>query len=162
MSAIVEKLYHQPLTDVDDAAGEVETEMRSVVARMPRDRHASDDYFTTEPPVRTPPLPTYVEHAPDVPRVGALSAEAVVRDYEAAAKRIESMGKDLLDMASKCEAMTKGALSAIEYINDTATRYRDEAKRVFDQIELSTITTQEVRKLCDDMREKIGATGPAA
>ena len=35
-------------------------------------------------------LPDYVEPQNGVPRVGALSAEAVVRDYETAAKEIEA------------------------------------------------------------------------
>jgi len=37
-------------------------------------------------------LPDYVAHREGVPRAGALSAEAVLRDYEAAAKEIEAMG----------------------------------------------------------------------
>ena len=35
-------------------------------------------------------LPDYVEHTEGVTRVGALSAEAVIRDYESAAKEIEA------------------------------------------------------------------------
>ena len=58
------------------------------------------------PPVPTGPMPDYVEHQDGVPRVGALSAEAVVRDYEAAAKEIEAMGAEMIEAARKCEAMT--------------------------------------------------------
>jgi hypothetical protein len=47
-------------------------------------------------------MPDYVEHQAGVPRVGALSAEAVVRDYEAAAKEIEAMGAELISAARKC------------------------------------------------------------
>jgi len=56
------------------------------------------------PPVQTGPMPDYVEHQDGVPRVGALSAEAVVRDYEAAAKEIEAMGAEMIEAARKCEA----------------------------------------------------------
>src|SRR4051794_22922620 len=45
------------------------------------------------PSVQSEPMPDYVEHQDGVSRVGALSAEAVVRDYEAAAKEIEAMGR---------------------------------------------------------------------
>ena len=38
--------------------------------------------------------------------VGSLSAEAVVREYEAAAKEMEAMGAELMEAARKCEAMT--------------------------------------------------------
>jgi hypothetical protein len=51
------------------------------------------------PSVNSEPLPDYVEHREGVSRVGALSAEAVVRDYEATAKEIEAMGTELIDAA---------------------------------------------------------------
>ena len=50
------------------------------------------------------PMPDYVEHEEGVPRVGALTAEAVVRDYEAAAREIEAMGAELINAAKKYEA----------------------------------------------------------
>jgi hypothetical protein len=49
-------------------------------------------------------MPDYVKHQDGVPRVAALSAEAVVRDYESAAKKIEAMGAELISAAKKCEA----------------------------------------------------------
>ncbi len=45
------------------------------------------------------PMPDYVEHEKGVTRVGALTAEAVVRDYEAAAREIEAMGAELINAA---------------------------------------------------------------
>jgi len=52
------------------------------------------------PSVQYDLMPDYVEHQDGVPRVGALSAEAVVRDYESAAKEIGAMGADLKITAS--------------------------------------------------------------
>jgi len=80
------------------------------------------------------PLPNYVEHQEGVPPVGALSAEAVVRDYEAAAQEIESMGAELVDAAKKCEAMTAEVHTAIAYMRDTAAAYREDAKKIFEHI----------------------------
>src|SRR5215470_18172366 len=51
-------------------------------------------------------LPDYVEHTEGVTRVGALSAEAVIRDYESAAKEIEAMRAELIGAARKCEELT--------------------------------------------------------
>src|SRR5262249_21246027 len=74
-------------------------------------------------------LPYYVEHQEGVPRAGVLSAEAVVRDYEAAAKEIESMGVELIDAAKKCEAMTTEVHNAIADMRNTAAAYREEGKK---------------------------------
>ena len=99
------------------------------------------------PPVQTGPMPDYVEHQDGVPRVGALSAEAVVRDYEAAAKEIEAMGAEMIDAARKCEAMTAEVHLAIAYMHETAAAYREDAKRIFKRIEDCSFLTEQVEKL---------------
>ena len=43
------------------------------------------------------PLPDYVEHKEGVNQVGKLSAEAVVREYDAAVKEIEALGAELTE-----------------------------------------------------------------
>lgn len=100
-------------------------------------------------------LPDYVEHRQGVSRVGALSAEAVVRDYEAAAREIESMGAELIDAAKKCEVMTAEVHNAIAYMHDTAAAYREEAKKIFKRIEDCAVFTQDVRKTCEEVKRKM-------
>lgn len=100
-------------------------------------------------------LPEYVVHQEGVPRVGALSAEAVVRDYEGAAKEIEAMGAELIDAAKKCEEMTAEVHNAIAYMRDTAAAYREEAKKIFKRIEDCTLFTEEVRKTCVEVKRKM-------
>ena len=100
-------------------------------------------------------LPDYVEHQQGVSRVGALSAEAVVRDYEVAAREIESMGAELIDAAKKCEAMTAEVHNAIAYMRDTAAAYREEAKRIFKRIEDCAVFTQDVRKTCEEVKRRM-------
>ncbi len=102
-------------------------------------------------------LPEYVDHIDNVPKVGALSAEAVVRDYELAARSVEQLGKDLMSMAQKAEAMAKSVMLAVDEINSTAARYREEAKKAFEQIEQAALMTEDVRKTCGELREKLGA-----
>ena len=64
-----------------------------------------EDVVGNLPAIRPAPsgaMPDYVKHEEGVTRVGALTAEAVVRDYEAAAKEIEAMGAELISAAKKC------------------------------------------------------------
>lgn len=100
-------------------------------------------------------MPDYVEHQEGVSRVGALSAEAVVRDYEAAAKEIEAMGAELIGAAQKCEAMTAQVHDAIAYMRNTAAAYREEAKKIFKRIEDCAMLTEDVRKTCETVKRRI-------
>jgi chromatin segregation and condensation protein Rec8/ScpA/Scc1 (kleisin family) len=105
----------------------------------------------------TPSIPDYVEHREGATEIGKLSAEAVVREYEAAAKEIEGMGAELIERVKQCEAMVRDALLVTEEMKETAARYREEAKRIFLQIENCTLMTAEVRKTCTELKEKIAA-----
>jgi hypothetical protein len=101
------------------------------------------------------PLPDYVEHREGVSRVGQLTAEAVVRDYEAAAKEIEAMGAELVSAAKKCEAMTAEVHTAIAFMRDTAASYREEAKNIFKRIEECALFTEDVRKTCETVKRRM-------
>ena len=107
------------------------------------------DFRKLPPAVRSPNLaiPDYVEHLDGVTEVGKISAGAVVREYEAAAKDIETMGAQLIERVNQCEAMTRGALAVTEEMKETAARYREEAKRVFLEIENCSLVTAEVQRL---------------
>jgi signal transduction protein with GAF and PtsI domain len=102
-------------------------------------------------------LPDHVEHQQDVTRATALSAEAVVRDYEMTAREIESMGAELIDAAKKCEAMTAEVHNAIADMRDTAAAYREEGKKVFKRIQASALFTQDVRKSCEEVKRRMVA-----
>lgn len=134
-----------------------------------------EDEFRNRPPVReaqrsdfAPPavhapalaMPDYVEHREGATEIGKLSAEAVVREYESAAKEIETMGVELIQRVRQCEDMTRDALSVIDVMSQTAASYRTEAKRIFLEIEDCSLVTAEVRKVCNELIEKIA--GPAA
>jgi len=132
----------------------LEQEMRDMMAEQPGTSSVLKlPRLIDQEPVKTP---SYIEQKEGVPRVGELSAAAVATDYEAAAKHIEEMGKELVKMAAKCEAMAKDALDAVEYINKTAEHYRNKAKEAYEQIEQAAMMTEQVRQTCREMREKIG------
>jgi hypothetical protein len=106
-------------------------------------------------------IPDYVQHTDGASEIGRLSAAAVVREYEAAAKDIEAMGAELIERVRQCEAMTRDALAVTEEMKDTADRYRQEAKRLFLQIENCSLVTAEVRQTCADLKERIAGSNNA-
>jgi hypothetical protein len=140
-----------PILDALDLEHEIEREFRKM------DQHESLPTEFAPPSVRAPDLgmPDYVEHSDGATEIGKLSAEAVVREYEAAAKDIEALGEELTERAKQCEAMMRDALMVTDELKETAKRYRAEAKRVFDQIESCSLLTAEVRKICEDMKDRL-------
>jgi hypothetical protein len=143
-----------PIFDAIDLEREIEEEFR----KQPQDHESQPSDFAPLS-VRAPEiaLPDYVEHRDGATEIGKLSAEAVVREYEAAAKDIEALGVELVEHVKQCEAMSRQTLVVIDELKETAERYREEAKRVFLQIETYSLVTAEVRKTCAEMREKIVA-----
>ncbi len=135
-----------------DLERDLETELRN---RPPG--HELRPVNFAGPRVRAPALamPDYVEHNEGATEIGKLSAEAIVREYEAAAKEIEAMGAELIERVKQCENMTRDALSVTEEMKETAARYREEAKRIFLQIESCSQVTAEVRKTCTELKERI-------
>ena len=142
-----------PILDALDLEREIEKEFRKL------EQHDSMPSEFAPPSVRAPDLgmPDYVEHSDGATEIGKLSAEAVVREYEAAAKDIEALGEELTERAKQCEAMMRDALLVTDELKETAKRYRAEAKRVFDQIESCSLLTAEVRKICEDMKDRLAA-----
>ena len=117
--------------------------------------------INSTPPVQSDPMPDYVERQDGVPRVGALSAEAVMRDHESAAREIEAMGAELISAAKKCEAMTSEVHNAIAYMRETAAAYREEAKKIFKRIEDCVLFTEDVRNTCETLKRRIETSDSA-
>ena len=134
----------------------IEREVQAEVHNSHQPRQPSPVDFVT--PMTAAPdmaMPDYVEHSDGATEIGRLSAEAVVREYEAAAKDIEALGVELVEHVKQCEAMARDALKVTDELKETANRYRDEAKLVFQQIENCSKMTSEVRKICLELRDKI-------
>src|SRR6202048_4808260 len=146
--------------NVTDLEREIEAEVRN---RPPI--HEPRPVNLAPPRVRAPALsmPDYVEHREGATEIGKLTAEAGVREYESAAKDIDAMGGVLIQRVKQCEALTRDALAVTAEMKETAMRYREEAKRIFLQIEDCSLMTAEVRKTCTELKEKIAAqaTAPA-
>ena len=107
------------------------------------------------PRTQAPPVPEYVSHRDDATEIGKLSAEAIVKEYEETAKEIEGIGEVVKEMLRRCEQLAASASSMLKDIKSTAARYRKEGKRMFQEIEKCSSTTDEVRRLCESFRDKI-------
>ena len=107
--------------------------------------------------VLAPPVPEYVTHREDVSEIGKLSAEAIVKEYEETAKEIEAMGDVVREMVKRCDELSASASSMLKDIKSTAARYRKEGKRMFIEIETCSSAADEVRRMCEDFRDKLAA-----
>lgn len=116
---------------------------------------ALDDF--APPTVAAPSLamPDYVTHHDGATEIGKLSAAAVVREFEATAEEIEAMGADLIERVKRCEASVLETFAVTKELEDVAARCREEAKRVFLQIENCSRLTEEVRKTGTQLMEKL-------
>ena len=81
--------------------------------------------------------------------------------HELAEERGEAMGAELIDAAKKCEEMTTQVHGAFSYMQDTAKAFREEAKKIFQRIEDCSMLTEEVRKTCEALRQRIERKEPA-
>jgi signal transduction protein with GAF and PtsI domain len=141
-------------------ASKLEDEVRETVHQNRPFLQANDHVPRT---TLAPPVPEYVTHRDDVSEIGKLSAEAIVKEYEETAKEIEAMGDVVRDMVKRCDELCASASSMLKDIKMTAARYRKEGKRMFTEIETCSSAADEVRKLCEDFRDKLAAqNGEAA
>jgi hypothetical protein len=140
---------------LDDVENDIATELRRA---PPLRQQLPVDY--APPAVRSPlvPMPDYVEHADGVNDVGRLSAEAMVRDYEAAAKEVEAMFVELTDTAKRCETMVAAVLKTAAEVKETATFFREEGKRVFEEIQRCSLMNEQVRETCNTLKANIAGS----
>jgi hypothetical protein len=133
-------------------ADQLERDIATLTPRHPPALPGDEPRLYAPPANSAVPLPDYVAHRDGVSEIGKLSAEAVIREYEAAAKEIEAMGQET---ARRCEAITASVVSMLEDVKTTAAHFRQEAKRIFNDIESCSIITEEVRTTCDALKKKI-------
>ena len=155
MTLSTEILTRSPLLDADEIEGEIGNLIFN--ARRGTGSHELLPHNGVDHPLPKGPMPDYVEHREGVNQVGKLSAEAVVREYDAAVKEIEALGAELAEAAKKCEAMVAGVHSMVNEIRELAANYREEGKRYFLQIEDCSLMTSEVRSVCETLKKKIAA-----
>ena len=89
--------------------------------------------------------------------IGRLSAEAVSKEYEAAAKAVETMGEEIKARVAKLEAALVEADESLKYLVETAAAITERGKLVHIQITDASSVCSDIRKACAEIRKKVGA-----
>lgn len=63
------------------------------------------------------------------------------------------MGAGLIERITQCQTVTRDAFAVTNELKEIAERYREEAKRVFVQIENCSQVTAEVRQACAELKD---------
>jgi autotransporter translocation and assembly factor TamB len=89
--------------------------------------------------------------------LGRLSAEAVLAQYEEAAKSVEGMGTEIKTRIERLEAALIEADKDMKLVAEAAAAIREKGKLVYIQIEEASGLSQEIRDACANFRKKVGA-----
>jgi uncharacterized coiled-coil DUF342 family protein len=105
------------------------------------------------------PLPSTItmvkQETTKLDKLATASAEAAMAQYEAAAKAVESMGKDVTDRITKLQAALDECTRDLKLISDAANAVRDKGKAVREAIEEANSLSKGIRDTCDDFRKKV-------
>lgn len=110
-----------------------------------------------EDTIRQTPLskPVFMDAVPQ--DVGRMSAEAVLAQYEVAAKSVEAMGNDVKDRISTLEAALAECDKDMKIIVECAAMIRDKGLQVKLQIEQASAVSHDIREACIEFKRKVGA-----
>ena len=106
---------------------------------------------------RPTPLPVVMPSVGNVGELGRMSAEAVLTQYEAAAKSVEEMGEDVKQRIVKLEAALAECHKDMQIIGECAQMIRDKGKLVQAQIEEASAVSADIRQACVEFKRKMGA-----
>jgi predicted nucleic acid-binding Zn-ribbon protein len=100
-------------------------------------------------------LPPYVEHAQGIDALGKATAQAVILQYEAAAKSVESLAPEINEWTAALESALNDLHEASKYIQAAAQYFRDLGKNNFELIQRSHLAITSAREIADKMKEQI-------
>jgi len=89
--------------------------------------------------------------------IGRLSAEAVLAQYEAAARSVETMGDEMKNCASKLEVAMRESDAAMKAVAELAAAIREKGKLHQVQVEQATLMAKDITDACTEFRRKVGA-----
>jgi len=106
---------------------------------------------------RQTPVPVVMPATSNVGELGRMSAEAVLTQYEAAARSVEEMGQDVKVRIQKLEAALTECHKDMQIITECAQMIRDKGKLVQAQIEEASAVSADIRSACVEFKRKVGA-----
>jgi hypothetical protein len=95
--------------------------------------------------------------APQQDDIGRLSAEAVLAQYDHAAKCVEELGLEVKERIRKLEDQLKEADADLKLIGEAANKIREKGKLVHAQIEEASQLSKDIRETCAEFVRKVGA-----
>jgi uncharacterized coiled-coil DUF342 family protein len=88
--------------------------------------------------------------------LGRMSAEAVLTQYEAAAKAVEEMGVSVKDRVAKIASALLECDKDMKEIAETAKSIREKGEHVRAQIEEASALSNDIRNACIEFKRKVG------
>jgi len=88
--------------------------------------------------------------------LGRMTAEAVMTQYESAAKAVEEMGQSVKDRVHKLEAAMIECDKDMKLIEEAAKAIREKGNLVQVQIEEVSSLSSDIRAACEEFKKKVG------
>jgi hypothetical protein len=144
MNDIIPRRRSQQPVDLDEAAqinGDLERDIQHLLGSSRATRPA-------------PAIPAPVIDHEDI---GKLSAEAVLSQYDQAAKSVEELGNEIKDRIRKLEAAMIEANNDLKLIADASQKIMEKGKQVYLQIEEASGVSKDIRDTCAEFVRRVGA-----
>lgn len=100
------------------------------------------------------PLVPMVKRVDDL---GKMSGEAIMAQYEAAARSVEDMGEEVKDRIAKLEAAMEECHKDMRLITEAAVFIREKGIAVQAQIEKASAVSNDIRSAVNEFKRKVGA-----
>lgn len=100
------------------------------------------------PPVTLPAIKT---------DLGRMSGEAIMAQYEAAARSVEEMGEDVKERIAKLEAAMVECHNDMRLVTEAAVFIREKGKHVQALIEEASAVSNDIRSAVVEFKRKVGA-----
>jgi hypothetical protein len=100
----------------------------------------------------------FIDSPPPAPRdLGALSAEAVLMQYEAAAQSFEELGTEIKDRIARLQAALAECDSDLRLIAEGAKAIREKGRLAHAQIAEACLVSSQIRQTCDAFSKTLAA-----
>ena len=87
--------------------------------------------------------------------LGRMSAEAVTKQYESAAKAVESLRDDVRARIAMLQGAFDDCARDMKLITEAANAIREKGKQARDTVEKSSALSRQVRDACADLKKRV-------
>lgn len=110
-----------------------------------------------EQEVRRIPAPEYVEHYTQEPEpdIGRLSADAVLEQYNMAAKAVKDMGEEIQERIRALEAALRECDADMKLLDEAAQAIKEKGKLAHAEIERTSAVSKDIREVVAVIKSKL-------